>query len=177
MGAVVEMEEKLRGFLNEKFGDGVIREESFRDQVSFYVKAELLADICQAILDNPELDVKYLSDITAVDWLGHESESEGRFEVCYNLYSLGQKYRFFLKVRANEDELTIPTLSLIWPSANWMEREVYDLFGVNFEGHPDLTKILTPDELEGHPLRQDYPLTYEVPQFTWNKDDPPEVIK
>jgi NADH:ubiquinone oxidoreductase subunit C len=58
-----------------------------------------------------------------------------------------------------------------------MEREVWDMMGINFNGHPDLTKILTPDELEGHPLRKDFPLTYEVPQFTWNKDQPPEVIK
>jgi NADH-quinone oxidoreductase subunit C len=99
------------------------------------------------------------------------------FEVIYNLYSLSHRYRFFLKVRLPGDNPTIASLTHLWQGANWLEREVYDLMGIYFEGHPDLSKILTPDELEGHPLRKDYPLTYEMPQFSWNKDQPPEVIK
>ncbi len=171
------MEEQLRGFMKERFGDALIAEEDFRGDESYVIKPEMLFEICRAFLDDETLNVRFLSDITAIDWLGHDRERNGRFEVVYNLYSLPHSYRFFLKVRLPADNPTVASLVDLWPGANWMEREVFDLFGINFEGHPELTKILTPDELEGHPLRKDFPLTYEQPQFNWNKDDPPEVIR
>lgn len=171
------MEQKVRQFLQAGFSESIIREDNFRDQQFFQIKADALFSICEALQDNDELDVKFLADITAVDWLGHEAEKRGRFEILYNLYSLSHSYRFFLTVRLDEDKLSLRSLTDLWTGANWLEREVYDLFGVNFEGHPDLTRILTPDDFEGHPLRKDFPLTYEQPAFTWNKDDPPEVIK
>ncbi len=171
------MEEQVRGFIKDRFGEAVIREDDFRGEQSFYIKPEALIEICQAFLEDNELQVTFLSDITAVDWLGHERENEGRFELIYNLYSLTHAHRFFLKVRLPSEAPRIASLCDLWPGANWMEREVYDLFGVEFVGHPDLTKILTPDDLEGHPLRKDFSLTYEQPQFSWNKDEPPEVIR
>jgi len=171
------MEEKVRSFLKSSFADAIIREDDFRGQQSFYIKSEALVPICEELLHDGELDVKYLSDITALDWLGHEEEKNGRFEVIYNLYSLSHQYRFFLKVRLTGDNPRIVSLTHLWRGADWLEREVYDLMGIQFEGHPDLSKILTPDDLEGHPLRKDYPLTYEEPQFSWNKNQPPEVIK
>jgi NADH/F420H2 dehydrogenase subunit C len=171
------MEEKVRSFMKANFADAIIREDDFRQQQSFYVKAEALVDICRALLDEPELDVKFLADITSLDWHGHAEEEAGRFEVIYNLYSLSHKYRFFLKVRLSAETPRVATLTDLWNGANWLEREVWDMMGIEFEGHPDLTKILTPDELEGHPLRRDFPLTWEQPQFSWNKNDPPEVIK
>jgi NADH-quinone oxidoreductase subunit C len=82
------------------------------------------------------------------------------------------RIRFKIKVREGHK---ISSATVLWASANWLEREVFDLFGVVFEGHSDLTKILTPDDLEGHPLQKDYSLTYEVPHFSHNKDLPPEV--
>jgi NADH-quinone oxidoreductase subunit C len=171
------VEEKVRNFLQTSFSDVIIREDNFRRQQSFYIKPEGLAPICAALLQNVELDVKFLADITSLDWLGHEEEKNGRFEVVYNLYSLSHHCRFFLKVRLPGDDPKIDTITHLWEGANWMEREIYDLMGIYFEGHPDMTKILTPDELEGHPLRKDFPLTWEQPQFSWNKDRPPEVIK
>lgn len=171
------MEEKVRSFLKSSFGEAIIREDNFREQQSFYIQPDALAPICEELVHGNELDIRFLSDITALDWLGHEEENNGRFEVIYNLYSLSHQYRFFLKVHLPGDNPTIASLTHLWQGANWLEREVYDLMGIHFEGHPDLTKILTPDELEGHPLRKDYPLTYEMPQFSWNKDQPPEVIK
>lgn len=171
------MDEKIRIFLREHVPDGLISEDNFRGEQSFRIKATALVPICQALLDDAELDHKYLSDITCVDWLGHDLEKQGRFEVIYNLYSLSHHHRFFLHVRLDAEQPVIPTLCDLWPSANWLEREVYDMFGVIFEGHPELTKILTPDDLEGHPLRKDFPLTWEQPQFSWNKDAPPEVVK
>jgi len=171
------MEEKVRSFLKSSFADAIVREENFRGQQSFYIKSEALASICEELHQNSELDVKYLSDITSLDWLGHEQEKQSRFEVIYNLYSLSHRYRFFLKVRLPGENPKITSITHLWQGANWLEREVYDMMGIWFEGHPDLTKILTPDELEGHPLRKDFPLTWELPQFSWNKDQPPEVIK
>ena len=171
------MEDKLREFFNSRFADAVIKEDNFRNEQSFYIKPQSLVEICQAILDESELDIRLLSDITSLDWLGHEQEKDGRFEVVYNLYSISHRYRFFIKVRLPGDNPSVPTLTNLWSGADWMEREAWDLMGINFEGHPNLTKILTADELEGHPLRKDFPLAWEEPQFNWNKDDPPEVIK
>lgn len=171
------MENKLREFFNNNFESAVIREELFRGDLSFYVKAEALFDICSALSDDDNLAFKLLSDITSLDWLNHENGKAGRYEVVYNLYSLKNHYRFFIKVPLPEDNPTVKSVVDIWAGADWMEREVYDLMGIIFQGHPNLVKIVTPDELDGHPLRKDYPLTYEEPQFNWNKDDPPEVIK
>ncbi|MBI5265661.1 MAG: NADH-quinone oxidoreductase subunit C [candidate division Zixibacteria bacterium] len=172
------MKERIREFLAAKFSEAILREDDFRSQQSFYIKPGYLMPICEALTDAPDLDIKYLADITCVDWLGHPvADTEGRFEVVYNLYSLTTHYRFFLKAMLGGEKPEIASLTPLWNGANWMEREVFDLFGITFVGHPDLTKILTPDDLEGHPLRKDFSLTYEVPVFTWNKDLPPEVIK
>lgn len=170
------MEDKLREFFNN-FKDDIIKEEKFRGDVSYYVKKEAIFPICQALLADNTLDVRYLSDIASLDWLGHEQEKDGRFEVVYNLYSISNTYRFFIKVRLDGENPSIKSVVDLWDGANWMEREVFDMMGINFEGHPNLTKIITADELDGHPLRKDFPLTWEQPKFTWNKDEPPEVIK
>ncbi len=171
------MEDKLRNFFNTHYADYLIEEDNFRNQQSFYIRPKSLLEICQALYDDDELDIKFLSDITSLDWLNHAKENNGRFEVVYNLYSLTHKYRFFIKARLDGENPVIDSITSIWAGADWMEREVFDLMGIQFTGHPNLTKILTPDDLEGHPLRKDFPLTYEQPQFNWNKDDPPEVIK
>ncbi len=173
----MNFQDQIRDFLTSQFPDALIREENFRAQQSFIVRPERILDLGMALWQQTDLDVKYLSDITSVDWLGHEAEMGGRFEIVYNLYSLSHQSRFFLKAFLPGSNPMVPSLTPIWNGANWMEREVWDLMGISFVGHPDLTKILTPDDLEGHPLRRDYPLTYEQPVFTWNKDDPPEVIR
>jgi NADH:ubiquinone oxidoreductase subunit C len=115
-------------------------------------------------------------DICSLDWLDNPEAADGRFEVIYNLFSLKNRYRFFLKVKLSNERPEIDSLTYLWHTADWLEREVYDLMGIIFIGHPDLQKIVTPDELEGFPLRKDFPLTYEVPQFSYNKDEPPELI-
>jgi len=171
------MEDKLRQWLQTRFADDIVREYNFGDQQSFYIKPEALLPICQAMVADPELDVRYLADIASCDWLGHEDEMGARFEVVYNFYSLTHKYRFLLRVMLPAEQPEIASLTPLFNGANWMEREVWDLMGIVFTGHPELTRILTPDDMEGHPLRKDFPLTYEVPQFSWNKDDPPEVIR
>jgi NADH-quinone oxidoreductase subunit C len=171
------MKEKIRDFLQSRFADAIIREDDFRDQQAFYITPQSLIPMCEALIEDDALEVRLLADITSVDWLGHEREKEGRFEVVYNLYSLKNRYRFFLKVHLPGEKPEIASLTPLWEGANWLEREVWDMMGITFTGHPNLTKILTPDELEGHPLRRDFPLTWEQPRFSWNKDEPPEVIK
>ncbi len=171
------MIDKIRHFLKDNFSEALIREEEFRGDYSFYIRPEALYGVCEALQNSDDLDVKLLADVTAVDWLDHEKAEEGRFEIVYNLYSLSHQFRFFLKVHLPEESPTIRSLVDLWAGADWLEREVWDLFGIVFDGHPDMTKIVTPDELEGHPLRKDYPLTWEEPRFSWNKDKPPEVIK
>jgi NADH-quinone oxidoreductase subunit C len=163
--------------MQERFAEQIIREDNFRGQQSFYIDPKALMEICQAAMEDPDLDFRFLADITSCDWLGYEQEKGARFEVIYNLCSFSRKYRFFLKVMLPAEKPEIASLTPLWNGANWLEREVWDMMGIRFTGHPDLTKILTPDDLEGHPLRKDFPLTYEVPQFTWNKDNPPEVIR
>lgn len=171
------MEDKLRDFFQNNYTEYLIKEEKFRGDVSFYIKKDALFNICQALQEDIELDFKLLADITSVDWLNHDKERDGRFEVIYNLYSIKNKYRCFIKVLLDGENPEIDSVIDLWAGANWMEREIYDMMGIKFKGHPDLRKILTPDDLVGHPLRKDFPLTWEQPKFTWNLDNPPEVIK
>jgi NADH-quinone oxidoreductase subunit C len=100
-----------------------------------------------------EASFDFCSDVTATDW----PPRARRFDVIYCLYSVRLKHRLRLKVRAAEGE-AVPTVSGVWPSANWLEREVFDLFGIRFQGHPDLRRILMPEDWQGHPQRKDYPL-------------------
>jgi NADH-quinone oxidoreductase subunit C len=114
---------------------------------------EALRPALTALRDDPELDYRMLSDLFGADYPAREK----RFDVLYNLYSLSRNRRVFIRVRVGEGE-PVPTVSDLFPNANWAEREVYDLFGVPFSDHPDLRRILCPDDWDGHPLRKDYPL-------------------
>jgi NADH-quinone oxidoreductase subunit C len=165
------MEDKLRTFLTGRFGEKILSEYTHRGQLSFYVQSRALRDIAVALKDDAELKFEFLTDITAVDHQGRPWENEGRFELVYILTSLKNTFQFMLRTKLPEDAATAPTLSHDWSCANWLEREVWDLMGVRFEGHPDLTKIVTDDELEGHPLRKDFGITYEMPQFSHNSSD------
>ena len=171
------MEDKVREFFNTQFSDINATELVFRGMQSFTIPADQLYAVCDALINDTDLQCRYLAEITVVDWLGHENAADGRYEVIYIIASLKKPYRFMLKVHLDSDTPTIRSLIDLWEGANWLEREVYDMFGIMFEGHPDMSKLLTADELDGHPLRRDFPLTWEQPKFTWNVDDPPEVIK
>ena len=117
------------------------------------VPADRLLDVAQFLKEDAATEFDYCSDITAVDWPPRSQ----RFDVIYCLYSTGLRHRIRLKVRAGETD-PIPSVTGIWSAANWLEREVYDQFGVNIVGHPDLRRILMPDDWQGHPQRKDYPL-------------------
>jgi len=117
------------------------------------VPAARLLDVGRFLRDSPETAFDYCPDLTAVDWPARPR----RFDVVYCLYSTRHRTRLRVKVRAAESE-PVPSVTGLWPSANWLEREVYDLFGVSFAGHPDLRRMLLPEDWQGHPERKDYPL-------------------
>jgi NADH-quinone oxidoreductase subunit C len=117
------------------------------------VDAARLVDVMRFLRDDAECRFDMLTDVTAVDYLGEEP----RFEMVYHLYSVAKNKRLRVKARVGEKSPEIATLCPLWPSANWMEREVWDLYGIRFLGHPDLRRILLYEEFEGHPLRKDYP--------------------
>jgi NADH-quinone oxidoreductase subunit C len=130
------------------------------DQPTIYIPRASLVEACRFLRDNPDLQFALLSDITAIDWW----PLEPRFEIVYHLASLEHKQRLRLKVRVNgsDAEAFVPTVQSVWAAANWQEREVWDLFGVVFDGHPDLRRLLMPDDWEGHPLRKDYPVQIKL---------------
>ena len=133
----------------EKFGPAVLEAWTDRKQAILVIARELLAEVALYSRDDEKFD--WLSDLTAVDW----PKREKRFDIVLNMYSMEKNERLRLKAHAAADE-RVPSVQGIWSTANWMEREVYDMFGVIFEGHPDLKRILLPDEWQGFPLRKDY---------------------
>ena len=117
------------------------------------VAADRLLEVARFLRDDSAAEFDYCSDVTATDWPPRAQ----RFDVIYCLYSVHLRHRIRVKVRAAEGD-PVPSVTKIWPAANWLEREVYDQFGVNIVGHPDLRRILMPDDWQGHPQRKDYPL-------------------
>ncbi len=137
--------------LKEKFSGGILSGQSFLDQPIYTVSMEYFSDLMVYLRDDPEWDFDYLIDVTALDYLGDEK----RFCMVYHLYSHQHGKLIRIKARILEEEV-VPSVSSIWKAADWMEREVYDLFGIEFSGHDNLSRILLPDDWHGHPLRKDY---------------------
>jgi NADH-quinone oxidoreductase subunit C len=157
--------------LQTHFADEIITSRLFRDEKTIVVKRDKIVAICKALRDSPETNFNYLSDLAGLDRLDIMTEDEDRFEVIYNLYSMGTFQRFRLKARVSEDDQTIDTVEGVWPNANWMEREVFDMLGLTFNNHSDLRRILMPDDWVGHPLRRDFPLGGEEIEFSHNVRD------
>lgn len=134
------------------------------DQLWVAVAAARLVEVCRFLRDDPRCRFEQLSDVTCVDYLNYPTPpSDERFGVTYSLLSLTHNHRLWLKVFVSDGEggalPSVPTVTGVWRGADWPEREVFDLFGVRFEGHPDLRRILCPEWFTAHPLRKDYPLT------------------
>lgn len=145
----VPLDNELVQRLKARFGDALREASLDRKQAIVLIAVEQLREISRYCRDEEKFDM--LVDLTAVDW----PKREKRFDVVLNLYSFATNERLRLKAHAGENE-PAPSVCEIWPAANWMERECYDMFGIVFEGHPNLTRILLPDEWQGHPLRKDY---------------------
>ncbi len=166
------MENPILTKLKEKFPDSILGSAEFRGELTIIVKRENIVSLCVFLRDDPELSFNFLSDLTAVDYLGRKP----RFDVVYHLYSLDKNHRLRLKVKVEESE-SVPSVTSVWSTANWLEREVFDLLGIGFVGHPDLRRIVLPEDWKGHPLRKDFTLTREEVMFSHNKNRPPKIIK
>jgi len=141
--------------LEEKFPDEVVEVVEFRGDTFIEVKPDRIVDICTALKDGHDTGFKYLSMIAGMDY----SPASPRFGVVYNLYSHKHHDRITLKARlADNQSPAIDSVSKVWSTANWHEREIYDMMGIRFNGHPDLRRILMPADWVGHPQRKDYPL-------------------
>jgi NADH-quinone oxidoreductase subunit C len=159
--------------VQEKFPQAVVETVEFRGEQTIVLLPEQLVAVCAYL----QKDVRYtfLSSVTAVDW----PERIPRYDVVYHLLSIQHQSELRLKVRVGqrrEDHPSVPTVSGIWPGANWYEREVYDLFGITFAGHSDLRRILMPIDWTTHPLRKDYPLSgFDLPEPHWGGQVPYDV--
>ncbi|MBT5258041.1 MAG: NADH-quinone oxidoreductase subunit C [Nitrospina sp.] len=133
---------------------------NFRGDQTITVQKNVLVDLFKFLRDNPALDFNFLMDLTAVDYLNRK---DNRFEVVYHFYSLKHNDRLRVKVPVSEEDCTIDSVSSLWKTANWYEREVWDLYGIKFNDHPDMRRILLYEEFKGHPLRKDYPINKRQP--------------
>jgi len=159
--------EKTIDFLRVEFEQDVISVSIFRDQTTLEVSSDGLRGVVKALRDHPEFQYNFLADLTAVDYW----PDEPRFAVVYQLYSISNREFLALKVRLASDQAEVPSIEEIFKNANWHEREVLDMFGIEFSDHSDPRRIIMPHDWEGHPLRKDYPLGYEEVQFSFNFDE------
>jgi NADH-quinone oxidoreductase subunit C len=136
----------------------------FRGETTIVVPRKILRTVAEHCRDHAELQFNLLTDATCVDRFPHEP----RFELSYHLVSIPRRDKIRLKVRLSGSDAVVDSLVPVWPGANWLEREIFDLFGIRFEGHPDLRRILLPEDWEGYPLRKDYPVEgyRDVPMVT-----------
>jgi NADH-quinone oxidoreductase subunit C len=169
------MDAQVLDLVQQSVPAGAIEAAHAVDMPTAYVTREHLVEVCRTLRDHPGLQFSFLVEITAVDY----HPAEPRYEVVYHLACLGDAYaqaggaapprRLRLKVRVpDEASPWAHSLVTLWPAANWLEREVYDLFGIAFTGHPDLRRILTPDDWTGHPLRKDYPVQVRKDAAAWS---------
>ena len=146
--------DQVRTALQQKFSTAVIETKEFRGELTCVISREAIVDVCRFLRDEPGLQYNLLVDVCGIDMY----TPVDRFGVIYNMVSIPNTLRLRLKVFLQEDDVHIPTVTGVWESANYYERETYDMFGIIFDGHPDLRRIYMPDEFEHYPLRKDFPL-------------------
>ena len=155
-GTVTDPHARTLKILSEVFGDGVFSSSTFRDNLRLFVPASRLLDVLGTL--KTRCGFTFLSELGGADYLGYPGRTRSRYEVHYVLRNLESSEFLVVKVGIDDPSPTVPSVVSLWPGADWMEREVFDMFGVRFEGHPDLRRILMPPEFSAFPLRKDYPL-------------------
>jgi NADH-quinone oxidoreductase subunit C len=158
--------------LRERFPEHTSDPEEAFGEVSVRVARERIVEVCRLLRDAGPFEL--LSDVSGVDFLG-VAPPEDRFLISYHLTSLARNVRLRLRVFVPDGDEVAPSVTEIWPTANWQEREIFDFFGIRFEGHPDLRRILMPDDWDGHPHRKDYPLGGTKVEFKGASVPPPDV--
>ncbi len=148
------MKELIEQKLQQKFPQSIKEIIFFRDELTFIVDKSDIVEITRFLKEDAELKFNLLVDLTAVDRV----KRKDRFEVVYNLFSLKNKFRIRLKARVDESECSIDSITSVYGTADWHERETYDMFGIKFNNHPDLRRIYMPEDYEYYPLRKDFPL-------------------
>ena len=141
--------------LKEKFPKYNFETADFRNELTVKLDKKNIIKVCQFLKEDDDLQFKLCEDVTAIDW----ARRTDRFTVVYHIFSLKHNFRLRLKADVDESDCSIDTVSSVWKSANWAEREAYDMYGIKFKGHPDLRRMYMPEEFEYHPLRKDFPLT------------------
>lgn len=155
------MSKKVLKALIKRFKKEIVDSHDHVGDETILILPEHLLEIAQFLREDPKMSFEVLSDVTAMDYLRRKP----RFEVVYHFHSLTLKHRVRVKVLVEEGQEVVPSLVSIWRSANWGEREVWDMFGIRFEGHPDLRRILMYEEFQGFPLRKDYPVQQSQPRM------------
>ena len=148
------MNEKILERLKAKFADIAFEANEFRGELTIVIPKERIVEVCKFLKEDNELCFDLLADLCGIDM----NTPSNRFGVIYNLYSFTIRHRIRLKTFIEEEHPKVPTVTSVWGTANWHEREAFDMFGIIFEGHPDLRRIYMPDEFEYYPLRKDFPL-------------------
>lgn len=153
----MEIKELVFNKLKSNFSNVDFEKSEFRDELTITFNKKLVVDVCKFLKSDPELEFIFCEDVTAIDW----AKRKDRFTVVYQLFSLKNKFRLRLKVPLNgtdEPDWNVDSVSSVWRSANWAERETYDMYGIKFNNHPDLRRMYMPEDFEHHPLRKDFPL-------------------
>lgn len=164
-----------------KFGDALLHVKAFAGETTLMVAGERVVDVLRYLKETPGLVYNFLSDISAVDYYpnAYGDAFDGaakdfrpeRFGVSWHVYSMLYNRRLRVKAFAAEEDPILPTSTVLWANADWLEREIMDMMGVKFENHPDPRRLLMPDDWHGHPHRRDYPLGYETPMFSFNAEE------
>ncbi len=150
----MEIKEIIKSKLQENFKEVQFDFSEYKDEFVIKFDKQFVVPVCKFLKTNSELEFIMCEDVTAVDW----ATRKNRFTVVYHIYSLKNNYRIVLKADVDESDCSIETVSSVWRSANWQERETYDMYGIIFNNHPDLRRMYLPEEFEYHPLRKDFPL-------------------
>lgn len=168
-----EIVDALQDALEEaypQFADAIERVVVDRGELTLHIVPARIAEVCQVMRDDAALRFELLSSVSAVDYLNDER----RLHVVYQLTSMTYRRRLRLECAVTVDDPRLPSVTTVYPTADWQERETYDMFGVNFEGHPNLTRILMPDDWEGYPQRKDYPLGGVPVEYKGAEIPPPD---
>ncbi len=171
MSGDADLEHPILTTLRARFGDDVRSVHASRGDLTAEIAPSRVVEICRFLRDDATMAFDFLVDVTAVDYLG----TTPRFELVYHLKSMTRGHRLRLKARVSEDDPRISSVVGIWRGADWLERETWDLYGIRFDGHPDLRRIYLYEEFEGHPLRKDYPKERRQPLVSRADLDTPEA--